>query len=262
MPRYTETQSAFADAVRNAGQPLPESVTSHSADAPARRFNVYRNNFYASLIKVLAGRYAVVQRLVGEEFFRAMAKAYVEQDPPRSAMILAYGGGFADFLHRFPPVSDVPYLPDIARLEWARHTAYHAADATPLGAEDFAAIPGEQVAALRLMLHPSLRVVSSPYPIVSIWQTNMFDDEVRTIGPDAGGEDAMIARPEMSVEVRTLPPGAAAFIAALNEDTPLGEAAVRASETDDGFDLATNIAGLIDAGVIIGYENSAISSST
>ena len=102
MPRFTEMQGAFAGAVRRADRDLPEGVTSHSAEAPTRRFNVYRNNFYASLIDVLAGRYPVVQRLVGEEFFRAMVKVYVEQEPPRSAMILAYGGGFADFLE---PVS-------------------------------------------------------------------------------------------------------------------------------------------------------------
>ena len=155
---------------------------------------------------------------------------------------------------RFPPVADVPYLPDIARLEWARHTAYHAADATPLGAEDFAAIPGEQVAALTLSLHPSLSVVASAFPIVSIWETNMFDNEVRPVGADAGAEAAMIVRPGMTVEVRRLPPGAAAFIGAMRDGTTLGEAAGNASASDERFDLAGNIAGLIDAGVIIGYQ--------
>lgn len=252
MPRFTETQGAFAEAVRRADHALPEGVTSHSADRPTRRFNVYRNNFYASLINVLAGRYPVVQRLVGEEFFRAMARVYVEQEPPRSAMILAYGGGFADFLAGFPPVADVPYLPDIARLEWARHTAYHAADATPLTAEDFAGLPAEQVAALTLTLHPSLTVVSSPYPIVAIWETNTFDEEVRRVSAEP--QDAMIARPEMTVEVRRLPPGAAAFITALGDGQTLGAAAERAAAADQSFDLAGNIAGLIDAGVIVAYQ--------
>ena len=255
MSRFIETQAAFAQAVRRADSALPEGVISHNADAPTRRFNVYRNNYYASLIDVLAGRYAVVQRLVGEEFFRAMAKVHVEQEPPRSAMILSYGGGFADFLSGFPPVADVPYLPDIARLEWARHTAYHAADATPLRAEDFAAIPAEQVATLTLSLHPSLSVVASDFPVVSIWETNMFDEQVRPVGPEAGAEDAMIVRPERRVEVRRLPPGAAAFISALADGATLGEAAERGDSSDKRFDLAGNIAGLIDAGAIIGYQS-------
>ncbi len=255
MTRFIETQGTFAQAVRRADEALPEGVTSHSAEAPTRRFNVYRNNFYASLIDVLAGRYSVVQRLVGDEFFRAMAKVYVEQEPPRSAMILAYGGGFADFLDRFPPVADVPYLQDIARLEWARHTAYHAADATPLRAEDFAGVPAEQVANLTLSLHPSLSVVESAFPVVSIWETNMFDDDVRPVGADAGAEAAMVVRPELRVEVRRLPPGAAAFIGAMRDGSTLGEAAGHASASDERFDLAGNIAGLIDAGVIIGYQN-------
>jgi len=255
MSRFIETQGTFAQAVRRADHDLPEGVTSHSTERPTQRFNVYRNNFYASLIDVLAGRYAVVQRLVGEEFFRAMAKVYVEQEPPRSAMILAYGSGFADFLAGFPPVADVPYLPDIARLEWARHTAYHAADASPLRAEDFAAIPAEQVAALTLTLHPSLSVVASQFPVVSIWETNMFDEEVRPVGADPGAEAAMILRPKMRVEVRRLPSGAPDFISALRDGQTLGGAAGQASASDARFDLAGNIAGLIDAGVIIGYQS-------
>lgn len=254
MPRNSEMQGAFAAAVRNAGHALPEGVTSHSTEVPARRFNVYRNNFYASLIDVLAGRYPVVARLVGDDFFRAMARVYVEQEPPRSAMILAYGGGFADFLGRFPPVADVPYLSDIARLEWARHTAYHAADAAPLHAGDFAAIPDDQVAVLRLQLHPAVSVVSSLFPIVSTWQTNAFDEQVRPVGPDASAEDALVTRPDMTVEVRRIPPGAAAFVGALQDGRMLGEAAECGFQVADTFDLAGNIAGLIDAGAITGYQ--------
>jgi hypothetical protein len=255
MPRFSETQSLFASAVRDAKAPVPGTVTSHSAPRPLRRFNVYRNNFYVSLIDMLAGRYPVVQRLVGEEFFRAMAKAFIEEQPPRSALILSYGGGFADFLSSFPPVADVPYLPDIARLEWARHMAYHAADATPLGVKDFAAIPAEKVAALTLSLHPSLSVVASAFPIVAIWETNTADEQVRPINTAAGGEDALVLRPHMSVEVRRLPPGAALFIGGLSKGHTLGEAFEATLAAEPAFDLAVNLAGLLSAGAIIAYQH-------
>ncbi|WP_141701617.1 DNA-binding domain-containing protein, partial [Methyloceanibacter marginalis] len=78
--------------------------------SPSRRFAVYRNNVYASLIDVLGSRFPVSARLVGEEFFRAMARIYVAQTPPASPVLLHYGAEFADFVGTFPPASAVPYL--------------------------------------------------------------------------------------------------------------------------------------------------------
>ena len=210
-----DLQSAFRAALLGSDDPAPPELTSHSSPNPKRRFEVYRNNVASSLTSTIAARFPVVQRLVGEEFFQAMALYFVERAPPRSPMLIVYGEGFPTFLETFEPVADLPYLPDVARLEWLQTQAFHAADAKPLSPEDFQSLPLDQIGGLRFALHPSLGILASPYPVYSIWRTNTHDAEVVPITPDHGAEQVMIIRPDTVVEVVKLPPGAYEFVKAL-----------------------------------------------
>ncbi|MGH6736060.1 MAG: DNA-binding domain-containing protein [Methyloceanibacter sp.] len=251
MTRPAELESEFARAVLDAEAEVPAPLVRKGSGAPARRFGVYRNNVYASLIDVLAGRFPATARLVGEEFFRVMARVYVEEDPPRSAVLLRYGGDFSDFIAQFPPAEAVPYLADVARLEWAWHEAYHAADAAALPPAALTEV-ASRAAGATLTLHPSLRVARSSYPVITIWQLAARGGENEPARLPAGGEDALVARPKMAVEVRRLPPGGAAFVLALNAGASLETAAARALEDAPDFELEANLAGLIASGVIVG----------
>ena len=135
-----QREGAFAKALLDQDAGVPDALKGRDGSGPARRFAVYRNNVYASLIDALAGRFPATVKLVGDEFFRAMAREYVEKTPPRSAVLLRYGGDFPDFIGAFPPAAAVPYLADVARLEWVWHEAYHAADAEPLSQEALSAL--------------------------------------------------------------------------------------------------------------------------
>jgi hypothetical protein len=246
---FSETQKAFAGAVLDADAAVPASLTRKVKGAPARRFGVYRNNVYAGLIDLLAGRFPVVARLVGEEFFRAMARDYVEREPPSSAVLLRYGAGFSDFIAGFPPAATVPYLADMAALEWLRHSAYHAADAAPLPLEALASA-ADRAADAVLTLHPSLGVVRSSYPIVSIYELNAESGDVPHARL-AGSEDALVTRSGFEVEIRRLPDGGAPFILALKDGKPIGEAAILALRESSAFDLKANLAGLMASGAIV-----------
>ena len=88
MKRFADLQRDFAGAVLDTEAAVPAPLSRKTGGVPSRRFGVYRNNVYASLIEVLSGRFPVVARLVGEAFFRAMARVYIEREPPRSAVLL------------------------------------------------------------------------------------------------------------------------------------------------------------------------------
>jgi hypothetical protein len=246
---FAETQKAFAGAVLDAEAAVPTQVTRKEAGAPARRFRVYRNNVYAGLIDVLAGRFPVVARLVGEEFFRAMARLYVEREPPHSAVLLRYGANFANFIADFPPAAPVPYLADMAALEWLRHSAYHAADAAALPLHELASAADHAADAV-LTFHPSLGSVRSLFPIVSIYELNIESGDVPRARL-AGREDALVARSGLEVEIRRLPQGGAPFILALKERRPIGVAAILALRDSSAFDLEANLAGLMASGAIV-----------
>jgi hypothetical protein len=183
------------------------------------------------------------------EFFGAMARQFVMQHPPRSPLLAQYGDDFADFIATFGPARDLPYLADVARLEAARTRAYHAEDATPLGADDFAVIDADALGDIRLQPHPSAAILRSPFPIVTIWAMNSGELEPRPI--ELGqGEDALVVRPHLDVEIRALPPGGAVFLRSLADGQPLRDAIAAAFADHAGFDLTGSLAGLIGSGVV------------
>jgi hypothetical protein len=216
------------------------------------RFNIHRNNVAGSLTRVLRAHFPAVLRLVGEDFFQGAAREFIGTHPPASPVLLEYGGAFPEFIEGFEPAKGVPYLAGIALLEWLRHTAYHAADLDPLTAEALALVPPGDAGGIAFTLHPSAGLIASPYPIVSIWETNAFDEQVRPVA-GLGGEAALIVRPEFEVAVLRLNPGEYAFATALARGSALA-AAVAEARTHTGFALAPALARLIRAGAFADFS--------
>ncbi|MDE1937954.1 MAG: putative DNA-binding domain-containing protein, partial [Alphaproteobacteria bacterium] len=212
MPLLAERQTEFAGALLHAGRPIPQGLLGPDRRASAKRFSVYRNNVVVSLIEALEAAYPATRQLVGEEFFRAMARAYAVLHPPSSPIMLDYGESFAEFITVFGPARTLPYLADVARIERVWLEAYHAADAVSLAADALTAIPQDQAHNFVFEMHPSLRVVRSRYPALSIWRMNIADGVPAPVDLEAGGEDVLVVRPEAEVEVRSLPPGGVAFV--------------------------------------------------
>lgn len=242
---------AFAHALLDADRPVPRGLTAWNGSDAARRFGVYRNNVVAGLTAVLGEGYPVVRRLVGEEFFRAMARAYLREHPPRSPVMTEFGEHFADWLAGFEPAACLPYLADMARLERARVHACHAADAAPLPAPALAAAladpPG--LPALRLALHPSLSVLCTAHAVVSLWAAHQHADEGAIAAVALGRPEAAVVLRDPADEVLVLPLALpdAAFARALQDGRTLGAALAEAP----GADLARLLALLIGHGALV-----------
>jgi hypothetical protein len=251
MP-WADRQSRFAAALLDSTRSVPPGLVDPDGHPSAKRFAVYRNNIVVGLIDVLQANFPATCRIVGDEFFRVMARGYVVSEPPLSPILLGYGAGFARFIARFEPAVSLPYLADVARIEMAWIEAYHAPEASPLQPEELAAVPSEFIAETRFSLHPSLRVVRSRFPALTIWRMNINDGAPTPVDTESGVEDALILRPDAEVAVRSLPGGAAVFIAALAEGGDLMQATKSALATDGHFDLSVNLAALIGAGALTG----------
>lgn len=255
MRTLLDTQDEFAEALLSAATPVPSSLKGAAVRRADRRFAVYRNNVAVSLVEALGARFPVVKRLVGEEFFRAIAHAFVLREPPLSPLLIHYGDSFAAFIGDFEAAEPLPYLADVARLEYARGRAYHAADVEPLPRAAFPALPPGSIGAARVTLHPSVSIIASPYPLLSIWEVNQDHAErpVALWGPEV----ALVARPFLEVEMRRLLPGTDAFLLALQSGSTVAEAAVKASAATSNFDAADGLAVLIGAhlAVAIDVEN-------
>ncbi|MGJ5203508.1 HvfC/BufC N-terminal domain-containing protein [Bradyrhizobium sp. HKCCYLR20261] len=239
--------AAFAAGLLAPGAAAPAGATGPGGRPAGRRYDVYRNNVTVSLINALAAIYPAVQRITGEAFFREMARSHLRQTPPTSPLLFAYGRDFPRFIETYPHTAELPWLADVARIERAWLDAYHAADAAPLAPAALSMIPPDQLADAVFIPHPSTRLVRSTFAAVTIFAANRTAEPTERIDASSA-EDALVVRPEFDVEVRRLPPGGAIFVAGLIDGRPLGEAAAHAFDADPRFDLAANIAGLIEAG--------------
>jgi Putative DNA-binding domain len=251
MLPLSERLGGFAAGVLDPALPTPRGIVGPDGEPSTKRFAVYRNNVVVGLTEALQQNFPAVCRLVGEEFFREMARAYVLSEPPASPVLLDYGAGFARFIASFEPAASLPYLADIARVERAWLESYHAPDAPPLPPDMVGNIPSDRVAEMRFTLHPSLRVVVSRFPAFTIWLMNVGDGVPGPVDLEAGGEDTLILRPRYEVEARSIPKGGPEFLFKLAAGGTLADAAGAALRAEPHFDLAGNIEGLIGAGAFV-----------
>lgn len=240
--------AGFVSALLDPGSRPPAFISGPDGKAAEKRYAVYRNNVTVSLINALAATFPATQRITGADFFRTMARSHVRVTPPTSPLLFEYGRDFPGFVERYEHARSMPWLGDVARLERAWLDAYHAADAAPLSPQALAVIPPEQLADVALTPHPATRIVRSRYPAVSIFAANRVDGPIVAIR-SSEPEDALVTRPGLEVAVRRLPPGGAVFLLRLLAGEPLGVAAAAALADSSGFELAANIAGMIEAGV-------------
>ena len=242
---------AFAQALLDPALPCPPGLRAWNGSDPARRFAVHRNNVTVSLVDALADTFPVVQALVGEDFFRAMAVLFVRGHPPASPLLHRYGGALPAFIEGFAPAQSLPFLSDVARLELARVQACHAADAPPLSpaAAAQALACGAPVGALRLVPHPAARWLRSRHPVVSIWAAHQGEGELRDVDLSRG-ECALVVRPALDVLVLRCEPGTAALLACAAEGAALAACAEAAVAADQAFDPAATLSLLMAHGAL------------
>lgn len=252
MTMSAATQNAFAIGLFSTTPP-PSSLTAWNGTALERRYSVYRNNVIASLTAALASRFPAALSIVGQDFFHAMAQVFVRLHPPRSPLLLAYGDDFPDFVAGFEPARELAYLPDVMRLEVARGRAYHAEEAVPLEARTLADVEPHRLRTLVFKPHPSLSVISSPYPIATIWAMNSGGRPLAALD-DWLGEDILVVRPRMTVEMSGLPPGGAAFFRQLAAGVNLAGAADVVQHAEARFDLSANLAILLRSGAFTAFS--------
>ena len=250
MPAHADLIAGFRAGL--ASGVLPYGVTARDPAEAGRRFAVYRNNVAYSLGRALAARYPVIERLLGAEYFAALAREFLTAHPPASPMLFCWGGALPGFLRDFLPLEALPYLADVALLEWLRGEAYHAPDAD-------AATPGQLVEAAQApdrrgaRLHPSARLLQARYAAVTIWQANQPGTTPGELDAEAP-ENALILRdPGDQVRVLALRPGDPAMLQALMGGATILMAAVAGQRADPDHDAGRLMLTLAHAGAFTGF---------
>ncbi|QEI06213.1 DUF2063 domain-containing protein [Pigmentiphaga aceris] len=245
-----EFQSAFAAAL------FADDCSFDPIAALTRQpaFAIYRNTVRKACIDALEANYPAVARLVGEEWFRAVASIYAVSTPPRDARLMHYGADFADFLANFEPAASLTYLPDVARLDRLWTEAHVAAGTTVLDGSALASLPPESLGAMVLAPHPAARWAwFDNEPIHTIWHRNRADEH-DTADIAWHGEGSLLTRPQDSVCWFELDRGDVAFLNACEAGQTLADAASASLQAQPDVDLSTLLAKLLRAGAFAGIH--------
>jgi Putative DNA-binding domain len=260
MHTLPELQLCVMDALlgRSDGASAAALLRPGTALQASRRLQIYRNNLFESLGAALAAVYPVVQQLVGSGFFRHLARSFIGAHPSRSGNLHRFGAELPQFLRRFEPAASLPYLPDVASLEWAYHHAYHEAERPALSAARLAEVPGDDQAELRLRVQPSAAFVASPFPVLRIWQANQPQaPEDAAVSLDEGGVALMVVQREMEIEFRLLGVAEHCWLRALHSGAGLGAATQQALDEDPAFDLGAALLRHLEHGLFVGFDAAA-----
>ena len=205
------------------------------------RIAIYRNTIRANYRNALAASYPVVRALVGTAYFDTAVDGYVHAYPSRSGDLNVFGDRFGDFLAAYAHARDLPYLPDVARLEWAIDEAGRSLDARETEADviaTLAAVPAHALARQRFRLDASCRFLTSRYPVLRIWQVHQRGDERElAVDFDCDPDRLLVRRDAHGVAAERLAPADFAWLHALHAGSDLATAVDLAVAADASFDL-------------------------
>jgi uncharacterized protein (UPF0276 family) len=219
------------------------------AEGRVDRLALYRGNLTAGWERALGEAYPVLRQLVGEEFFAGLARAYGKTHPSQDPDLAAFGAHFAAFLEGFAPAAPYPYLPDVARLEWAVHRAHAAPDLAPAGSTALAGLTPEALDAARFTLHPSVALLHSNWAVVALWRAHQPGGPALPARADQPC-DALVLRRGWQVEVVEIGPAEAAALGKLAEGNTFGAALEAALETRAPLDLGAMLQNWFRLGLV------------
>jgi hypothetical protein len=255
MSRLLEAQRLFGAALRSAVHEDAFLPLLAGEDARNRELlRIYRGNAVASAGAALSLACPVCRLITGGGYFDALVRRYWADEPSREADLNRYGATFAAFLDRFEPVRELPYLPDVARLEWSVHLAGMAADACGAGGNAFADLDEAAIAAGRIRVTPGFALHDSRWPVSDIWNRHQTDaGDVQDVDLEQP-QCAVVWRQGLRVRVAALARGDHAFWMAVQRDLPLGEAWRQGVSVDADFNLSAAIEQSLTAGWLQAFD--------
>lgn len=249
MLALPDLQKAFAAYLSGEdGAELALLVRGDSISAAAR-LRIHRHHVEQSLASALAATFPTVQALVGREFFVAMARTFVAVNLPAQPVLAEYGAGFPAFVGGYAAARDLPYLADMARLDWALNVAFHSPEAPRLAATDLEGLAPDGLLGLTLELAPGVALVQSTFPIDRIWQASQPGVGVPQVDLGAGKVALLVTRRSDDAAFVSLDVAEAAFVGAILGGATLEAAAQAAFGVEPAFDLSTCFGRLLASGV-------------
>ncbi len=220
---------------RGAAAAADVELNPQAGEPGVERLSVYSGGYVARMQEALEEAYETIRHVLGARAFRELARCYAARHPSRDYNLSLAGRDLPAFLASYPLTNDLPFLPDLAALEWKVVEAFHAFDCLPLDPARLAAASPKDWDRLRLEFQPSVGRVASAWPVLDIWENRKRPvGEVR-INLMGRPQRVLVARRGLEVRCELLDDAQDKALAALMEGKTLGEVCERiAAETPAG----------------------------
>lgn len=160
--------------VENDAYPYLQETRERTAE---QQLSIYRGSIFGGLKKALAETYPVIKDLVGEDFFNAMLGQYIKTYPCSVQDLNYYGEELPDFIRELKQARSIPYLADVAKLEWFCNIALNT-KIQKNNLVDLGFLNAKQKTQIRLNLPNGSALLQSNYPVDEIWKIHQDDSNV------------------------------------------------------------------------------------
>jgi hypothetical protein len=246
-----DTQAAFA--AHLAGHDRADLIAAIAGDSRAvlGRLQLHRHHVTRSISAALAATFPTVAALVGQDFFSLLARDFMAGTALEDPVLSRYGEDFPQFIATKQDMHGLPYLADVARLDWALNVAFHAGLEPRLSATDLAGWSQDCLLSLSARLPTGSSLIESAYPLDLIWQASQPSSSVDKVDLAAGAACLVVFRRSEDAAFAVLTPGEAAFIERLRQDDRLANAAQHASRVEEDFDLAATFGRMLGLRLLV-----------
>lgn len=224
-----------------------------SLNGESRGLAAYRANALACARRALEAAYPVMSQLIGEENFAFLARDFWQTHPPVLGDLAQWGEPLAAFAAQAPQLEDLPFLPDVARIEWALHTCAGAADRMQ-DASSVAGLAEGDPSAVWFTLAPGTCVLSSACPAAAIALAHKGQgslDAAFDLLKQGVAQTALVWRQGYAPRLRLLHHHETAFTQALLAGQALANALDVAHAS---FDFSHWLAANVQSGLVLGVE--------
>jgi hypothetical protein len=250
-----EAQRRFRDALLNHDARLVDRQIRSDGLPIDRRLGIYRNNVFTNLREALRALFPVTDKLVGQEFFDYAANEYIHRYPSPAGDLNQFGEYLAEFFSAFEPAAGLPYLPDVARLEWLAHMVYQAGEHNSMAIQQLATVTPERYGDLHFILNPACALLVSAYPVHRIWHVNQsgyVGDPI--VDLNAGGVRLLLQRHAALIELQTLSVGEWELLSLLAQDKDFATACAQALHAEPTLNLGDTLARLVTQATLVDFR--------
>lgn len=218
--QLAQLQQRISDAIINDSD-VSDIVCSTDRLSAKQRIAIYRDSILEAQIAALKENYPVVYELIGEECWQQVAQQYVNEHPSQSVYLFEFGRNFPTFINKLEQLSALPYLSDVAKLEWHWQAALFGPDAQSIDIQALTELPQSR---LIFRLQPNATLVNLQYPADSIWQWH-HDPATPLPRIERGDIHLLIWRVNDEVMMERLETNTAQFLTACSDGLNLTEIA-------------------------------------